>query len=301
MTATYATREQVRDQAKAAASDTSEDSRVDEARIWATAMIDEAKDYEWFPRKKTYHIRIDDSRYFDRWQGLLYLPTPLLEVGTITEADGSALTEWDGVRATYDDADFLPEPFNETPYITLQRLNGGNVIGWGGSGGNIVTLEDCFWGFHRDWANAWTVSGDSLKAAYTAGAGQITVNDADGANAYQYSPRFSPGNLLKIGAVYFAVLGVNTTTNVLTVDAGARGTTDASLDLGTAIYTFQPERPIERACARLALFYLKHYGQFSNFVVNSLEGTKTAFPDEFPTDVNAALARYPELRRMRGI
>jgi hypothetical protein len=98
-------------------------------------------------------------------------------------------------------------------------------------------------GWHADYAAAWELSGDSVQdgSGISASATTVTVADADGVDARGETPRFSVGDLLRAESEYLTVAGVNTTTNALTVNRAAAGSTAASHAKNTLLYKFRPD------------------------------------------------------------
>lgn len=292
----YATREQVRDELKAESSDTSGDANVDEYRREATERIDRFFPYRFVPVLDTLNLLLQ-SDAFDRYAGQLLLPRPVLAVSSVTDTDGSTLTLWDGQRSTFEDADLMTDPADSTPYVKLQRMSGGSPISWTGTG--LVTIEGYF-GYHRDYANAFISSGDTVQDnPLASGATEITVQDADGEDGQAYSPRFSPGQVIRIEDEFYVVEDVDADTEKLTVTPGALGTTEAAHAQNTAIEIFKPETSIVRACRRWASYMHTRRGRFDNYTIDELGATK--LPADIPDEVKNILDRYPKWRRVKRL
>jgi hypothetical protein len=114
---------------------------------------------------------------------------PLLELTSVTLPDTTTLTVGTDVRA---------EPTYLSPKRWLQMITSANTF--------QVTSDNLGW--HSDYDNAWISSGDSVQDAggINASVTSITVTDADGVGGWGFSPRFSPGNLIKIESEYCSVV-----------------------------------------------------------------------------------------------
>lgn len=144
----------------------------------------------------------------------------------------------------------------------------------------IVTAD---WAWHDDLPNAWHKEDDVLNAAgITASGTSITVLDADGTNWRGLTPRFSPGNLIRIESEYLRVTAVDTTTNALTVRRAENGTTAAAHALNADIDVWYPWEPVVGICARQACLLYKRRGAF-----NGQSGLDTG--TTFPADLDAEL------------
>ena len=149
------------------------------------------------------------------------------------------------------------------------------------------------WGLHRDYANAW-MHVDDLQATITDSGTTVTVADDDGADAYGLTPRFSPGNLIKIDDEFMEVTAV--ASNSLTVRRGVNGSTaaahtGASGTGGANISTWQVEEPIRRAVARQTAFLQARRGAYESVAV-SPGGGEIRFPGDLLSEVRAILNDY---------
>jgi hypothetical protein len=98
------------------------------------------------------------------------------------------------------------------------------------------------WAYHSMPNFAWINSGNSIQNnPLLSTATSITVIDVDGQNQLGYSPRFSIGQLLKIGAEYMYVVGVDALSKTLSVVRGVQGTTVAQHAQNTVIFTFNAD------------------------------------------------------------
>lgn len=119
------------------------------------------------------------------------------------------------------------------------------------------------WGWQRDYANAWDGL-DTLQANINASVTSLTVADADGADSFGLTPRFSYGNLIRIDSEFMLVTDTNTTTNVLTVQRGANGSTAAAHTAGASVDVWQVDELIHRAATRQTAFMQARQGTFQS-------------------------------------
>lgn len=223
-------------------------------------------------------------------------------LGTLTLGDNlleptSIIT--DGTTLTYG-TDVLNYP-NDGEYpirvLRLASLTSGPCSTWYPIHSTTSLIETIsitgFWGM-REYYNTegFINSGDTVPTGgITASATSFTVTDADGDNALDYSPRFSPGNLIRIDNELMDVLAVNTTTNTLTVRRGARQTTAASHTEGTAIQTWEVEPDILNCATRqVGLLYARRgaYQQVTTYP----DGLNVTYPSDLLADIRGTLARF---------
>ncbi len=112
------------------------------------------------------------------------------------------------------------------------------------------------WGWHDDTDTAWQSTGDTLLATLGTESLSASINDADAPND-QTTPRFQVGQLLRLQNEFVQVIGVNTTTNVLTLSRGARGTEATAHDAGTPILCYAPPNDLVQACLMWATWQFK--------------------------------------------
>ncbi len=210
----------------------------------------------------------------------LKLDEDLLSLVSLTNGDGSALAL----------ADVLFEPANQTPKYLLALQNGARFVCGSNWRQAIRIMAD--WGYHRDYANAWyssldTVQDNPLPAAATT----ITVSDVDGPNAYAESPRFSPGHLLRIESEYVEVLDIDVDINTLTVRRAANGTTAAEHAGGVAIDIWRVDEGVNREVVRLVGFRYKRRGTYEKAVYDGLAVTS------FPTEAQESLDKLMQYQR----
>jgi hypothetical protein len=112
------------------------------------------------------------------------------------------------------------------------------------------------WGWHPQPAQAWRAANDTLSAAVTASSTSITVGAVNGTTADGLSPRFSAGQLVRLGEEYMVVLATDAVSSTLNVWRGANGTAAAAHAAGTPLDYYAPPPEIVQEClARAAQIY----------------------------------------------
>jgi hypothetical protein len=147
------------------------------------------------------------------------------------------------------------------------------------------------WGWHEDYDNAFD-SVDTVQDAggINASVTSITVADADGVNLDNETPRFSAGNLIKIGSELMDVVATNTTTNVLTVRRARNGTTAAAHALNAAISVYSVDEVVNRVAARQAALLYARKGAFQ---VEAVDGVGVvSYPQDLLTELRAVLTEF---------
>ena len=202
--------------------------------------------------RRKFYPRSELRRYDYEEPKRIFLDDDLLELTTLATQNG-ACTVASGVMwlSTGDN-------WNRPPYYTIILDDSSvSVLNFSGTPQRANEVTG-IWGYHEAWGEeAWIDTGTSLAADYTASAGSISLAGAGsfGSGASDVlgeHPRMSPGDLLKIGAQYFHVLGSGSAGNATTlVRPYANGTTATSHASGASIARFAPEPDIEWATRRL--------------------------------------------------
>lgn len=207
---------------------------------------------------------------------------PLLALTALT-AGSTALTVGSTVTL-YPDA-------NQPPFRELRLADGcTNWYGYdNGDGSPVFVTATGTWGIHRDWANAWQ-SVDALAAGVNASATTGTVADADGEDLYGFTPRFSPGHIVRIDSEYLILTKVAEDTNTLTWLRGQLGSTAASHDAGAAVAVFQVEEPIRHVVARQAAFIWARQGTYSTVEVQNM--SEIRYPPDLLAELRAVEQDY---------
>jgi len=191
------------------------------------------------------------TRYVDGdGTGRLWLPETWLSIATVSLSSdlGQTYTALAGTDWWASNGIMWDEP----PFELL-AMNPNGAYGEFYAGARTVKIAGTL-GWHASYGAAWPASGDTVQDAsgLSASATTVTVADADGADASGLTPRFSPGQLLRVESEYLGVLVVNATTNAVTVERGANGSTAASHAKGTAICTFRPDGLAQQAAVTQA-------------------------------------------------
>lgn len=260
----YATVEQVRKQATSSAGNAaniSDTARITEDIAWASARLEAETGLRFEPHAHTYYY---DAQRSDE----LVLARPLLAVTGLTLGDGVVLT----------DADFRLHPRGVSPVSSLFPLNGYRWGGWTGSRYGAISVEG-LWGYHSDYARAWTdvaTLPDALDGANT----EVAVSDASG---------LAVGQLVRIDDEYLRVEAIDT--NTLTVERGVNGTTAAGHDAGAVVARWNVDTLANRFVVRLAAFMLARRGAFER---STFDGVATvSYPDDIPKELENLLKTFP--------
>lgn len=295
---TYATLAQARAELAAASNDASQDAALMEYLRAITGRIDETyARWRFEPMQET---RNQDWSSVDQYSGLLTLDAPLLSAQSIVDGDGSTLVLWDGAAATRAAANVAPEPLNDTPIRALKKLNGQTWQNISGDSGEGIFQITGLWGFRRGYGGAWKSSLDALTSNTAIGATSLPVTDPDDADITGRTPRFSPGQLIKVNDEFMHVTATDGTDNTVTVEPEANGTTAAAHLSGAIIYTWYPEPTIVRATLRWAALMHSRRGNFEQITVDGLGGT-TKFPTDMPEEVKNILDQLPMYRRIGAV
>jgi hypothetical protein len=111
------------------------------------------------------------------------------------------------------------------------------------------------WGWHDAWSEAWRSSHDTVSSAISPFSSSIIpVNDADSADPVDASPRFQPGQLLRIDNEYMALQAVDADEDVIHVLRGQLGTAITSHDVGSGISIYNPPPLLESLIVRWAVW-----------------------------------------------
>lgn len=282
---TYATLAQVKAELKAvtSASSTTEDAYLLAALNMVTARIKRLTriDYEPTYATRVYNTFPDQISTLTNTLDLpdyLLLPTSITLHG-IALAWGTDVKGWPGTKTPYRALRLTSSTKTWYPPSRLyaDAIEGLSITGWFGASYNYPA--------------AWLASGDTVQDnPLSSSATTITVTDADGADGLGRTPRFSPGNLIRVEDECCAVLAVNTGTNVLTVQRGARGTTAAAHVQGIAISTWQPELDVQRITARHAGQLYARRGAYQSAEIGDL-GT-IQYPADLTLEILATLNAY---------
>lgn len=218
----------------------------------------------------------------DTRRRLLYLDRPLLSLTSMTICD-IAVTDVEayGARAPYDRLRITDSCYN---WYNLTCCDCDDAP-------PLVAKITGLWGMHRNYAAAWWAA-DTVQnvGGIAAGDATVTVADADGADLEGLTPRFSPGQLLRMGTEYVRVTAVNTLTNVVSINRAENGSTAAAHIQTTPIYIYYADAALRRACARQAAYQLARIGAFTTRRVDGL--AEVTYPQDLLPEFASVLQEY---------
>lgn len=216
--------------------------------------------------------------------GELLLDADLLALASVTNGDGSPIA-LDAVHVQPAGAVASSLVLDRTRVVFMHSGDPVDAIQVRGT-----------WGFHPDWAHAWTDSCDTVQDdPLGVSATTLTVADAGAVLATGYGARFAVGQLLRIADEYLHVLAVDAATDTLTVQRGANGTTAAEHAQSSAIAVYAVPADIRGACLRLASWLYRQPDTGFVQPAGGLRGTLIV-PPALPEDVRQMLAPYVRLR-----
>lgn len=215
---------------------------------------------------------------------LLPLRDDLLALHGLTNGDGASIP-LDAVR-------LLPADTAVHAALSLDRRR--CVFTYRDDPTDALTV-DGMWGYHPEWPAAWAPSGDAVQGDLDAAATVIAVADAGGAALDGRAPRFSAGQLLRLGEEYLHVLAVDLALDRLTVLRGANGTSAVGHSTGAALEVYRPPADVWQACLRVAQWLLKQRDAGFAQAAGSLRGT-IVVPPALPEDVMQILGPLVRVR-----
>lgn len=220
------------------ASNTSEDARLLDALSAGSAAIEHQTQRNFLPRQASIAHKLNL-----RNRSELLLQDDLLTLQSISNGDGTAIALEDIVQVSN----------------SILVLTNGATFSYLNTIEKAITVTG-IWGYHLNWASAWLDSEDTVQdAPLSSSATSITVTDADAGT----SPRFQVGQLLRIEDEYLVVTAINSSTNILTVERGAQGTTAATHVNGTLIEIYQVPNNITQVTLRWALWLYREPDSFA--------------------------------------
>jgi len=142
-----------------------------------------------------------------------------------------------------DSDDYRILPRNEYPKNRIEPIAGtGFVFGYSSTPQDATSVAG-LWGYHDDYGNAWSDSGDTVKNTTQIAANGTTLTVTSGAN-------FEVGQTIRMGSEPGYVSAI--TSNNLTIQRAQNGTTAAAHLNGVAIYIYRPMIVIREATRQLA-------------------------------------------------
>jgi hypothetical protein len=197
-----------------------------------------------------------ETRYFSSDGGLDLWVDDLIEVSSIAQSDDNgenytAMTADDYILMTGND------PNGRGSYNRIDiDVTSADFGSWSRGQKAIRIIGE--WGYTTERALRWQDTGDDLAAAIASTtATTFTVADSDGLDTYGNSPRFSKGQIIKIDTEIMQVVGVDDTTNTITVVRGTNGSTAATHLISADIYKWAVPMDIKQACTIQAIHQWK--------------------------------------------
>ncbi|MBC8099586.1 MAG: hypothetical protein H7Y11_09090 [Armatimonadetes bacterium] len=218
-------------------------TKADSDRLWAAltaaiAQVEQAAGRGFAPRRITLFHAIDPYNLSE-----LLLDDDLLTLTSLTNGDGTliALTEVESIGAG------------------VLRLKNGLVFVASTDAAQQPIQVAGVWGWHEAYATAWRPSGDQVVTLTTLdGISTLGVQDADGIDpTSNRTPRFMVGQLIQVNTEFFSIVAVNTSTNLLTVRRGQRGTSFETSPVGQSISIYTPSARVELLIVRWAAWLYK--------------------------------------------
>lgn len=231
------------------------------------------------------------TRYYDypaAHPSLLVLDDHLLDLTTLTTENGTV---------TIVNTDYhlmCGADYNLTPYDRiLLKDNGSQVTFQYSASIQKSQAVTGVWGYRELYSEAWQDANDTVKTNYTANGTTIAVNDADGVDIWNVTPRFQAGQILRIDTEFFYVTAVTAaTTNTLTVRPAWNGSTAANHSAGATIYVWRPQEDIFQAALDLTAWLYRHKDVREQGQIAYPSLGVTMNPDRLPTTVQEVLKRY---------
>lgn len=223
-------------------------------------------------------------------KGLLSLNEQLLEVLSLTVG---------GVSYIYG-TDIVNEPDNgQSPIKTLRIADmwSGPLRSWYPC--NIHSPADYynsivitgFYGMREYYAEQGFFDSAVTCPALTATQLSFVVSNVAGPDAYDRTPLFSPGNLLRIDNELIEVVKVGASTKTLTVRRGQRGTTAVTHMLGTSIRIWEPESDVVNAATRQAALLYARRGAYMQTTTYP-DGIQVSYPSDLLAELRATVQRF---------
>jgi hypothetical protein len=272
---TYATLTAFRERQGLAAADTADDARMLAKLRAATAQIERYTGRSFLPVLAT--------RRFD-WhvaRTLLFRGYDLLELTSIANGDGT----------TVDPAAILPFGGTNGPIVGVELDMTRAFFVYLTTKTRALSVTGV-WGWHDDYANAWKPSGDAIPAGgVNASVTTFTVASVSGADGWNLSPRFQPGQLLRVDTEYMSLVATNASTNTLTVVRGVNGSTAATHAASAPISVYVPPADITEIALRWAawLYKTEDAGDFGGVTTEPALG-QIEVPPSIPADLAVTLA-----------
>jgi hypothetical protein len=249
--------------------DVTDDIQIDNILNAASRWIDKFTGHYFYPRMETRYYDLPEARR-------LWLGSDLLEVTTITNGDGTAISS----------SDYVLENRNATPYFAIKLKDNVDTF-WqvdSESGHEQIITVLGTWGYHDDYSRAWVQAG-TLAAQMAAGAASATLTAGH---------TVETGEIVKIDSEIMQ--GVISSTDTFTpTRRGDNGTTDALHVIASVVYTWDVMAVIKDACLQIATnYYQRRTGQGQMAAQVTAAGVVLT-PQDIPQGVVQLLKAYQRM------
>jgi len=247
--------------------DTNDDAVIETILEAVSRHIDEETGRIFYP--------VVETRYFDTpYDREIALDEDLLEVISVTNADGTAVTSYDLI------------PKNISPHHSI-RMKKSATVSWTTNTTDYDEFSidiSAFWGYHNNYSRrAW-------KSAGTLGAAMSDTTTKSLTMTAGHS--VAAGKIYKIGNEI--LLAETVSTNTVTVkDRGDNGSTAATHLINVTVYEWQPQPDIALACKLISQSVHRRFGkQASTNDENIILGSGTVVtPRDIPLMAKQAMQR----------
>ena len=254
-----------------------------------SVVVDVETQMEFIPRIDTRKYNVDAKLLngdIDNVLRNLYLSEPIVELTSVTLADTTSLTVDTDVR--------LFPAGGQSPAVELQlsQDTNSNWYDKATTGFDDISVVGIWCWRDRYSTDGWQLSGDAVadSPSVSASATSIKVSDPDGTNYFNDTPRFDPGQMIKIDDEYMAVVDTDTEApKNITVIRGIRGSTTAIHLLNAAISVYYPQPDIVRAAQLIAHYNYARRGRIDRI---TFDGVATTEIIEIPREAQIILERY---------
>lgn len=214
---------------------------------------------------------------------VLNLDTDLLELASLTNGDAASIAT----------SAVLLLSANIYPKWRLKIKNSsGLAFTYQDDAEQALTVTG-WWGYHSDYDRAFVNTLETVPVGDLAsGATSFTATDADGLDALGRQ-RFEDGQLLRIDNELIKVVGVNASTNVITIRRAQLGTTAAAHTAATAISSWRVLADVELQCQRLVLWAYKRRDSVQSI---TFLDTNVTLRDDTLREIFGILSNYQPVR-----
>lgn len=242
--------------------DASDDTVIEQLLESASRIIDEETIRTFYPRVETRYVSVPPGGAF---ADELWLDDDLLEVISVTNGDGVAVTS----------TDYNLKPRNSYPKYCIDLKDSASVYWTVDSDGNSedVIAVNAFWGCHTKYVQrAWTLATLS-NAAHNATTTTLTVDSGTTVIA---------GNIIKIDNEIM-IVSSTTPTTIIVMKRGDNGSTAATHLDDAPVYLWRPMTEIRLACLEIVKsIYNRRFGVNTQGVATVTAVGVVVTPEEIP-------------------